>query len=335
MERKHYVSSRKPKAPIVHAKMARTQATKVFDTFWRFAAERQSIFYRRLKGEPSPWTEDEILREYKFTNAYRASDRVSQYLIREVVSNGEQTPRELFFRTIMFKLFNRIETWELLRRRLGEIRLRTYRFKLYDEILTETIENKTPIYSPAYIMPACGRTLRSGRKHRNHLKLLEQMISGSVPEQLLDAKTMGKAFKILREYPMMGDFLAYQFVTDINYSVLTGFSEAEFVVAGPGAKDGISKCFADTGGLADDDVIRMAADSQEDQFERLGLEFQSLWGRPLQLIDCQNLFCEVGKYSRVAHPDIRGRSGRTRIKQRFRASEKPLTPWSTKDARPE
>jgi hypothetical protein len=59
------------------------------------------------------------------------------------------------------------------------------------------------------------------------------------------------------------------------------------------------------------------ADLQKQEFERLGLDFQSLWGRPLQLIDCQNLFCEVDKYARVAHPQVAGKTGRVRIKQKF------------------
>jgi hypothetical protein len=69
------------------------------------------------------------------------------------------------------------------------------------------------------------------------------------------------------------------------------------------------------------------ADRQEREFERLGLTFRSLFGRPLQLIDCQNLFCEVDKYSRVFHPDIEGRSGRTRIKQRFAPKAAPIQYW--------
>src|SRR5262249_48644880 len=47
----------------------------------------------------------------------------------------------------------------------------------------------------------------------------------------------------------------------------------------------------------------------------------------LQLIDCQNLFCEVDKYARVRHPDVGGASGRTRIKQRFRAHPDPIEYW--------
>ena len=66
------------------------------------------------------------------------------------------------------------------------------------------------------------------------------------------------------------------------------------------------------------------ADLQEHEFERLGLNFQSLWGRRLQLIDCQNLFCEIDKYARVTHPGIVGRTGRTRIKQKFEPTESPI-----------
>lgn len=69
------------------------------------------------------------------------------------------------------------------------------------------------------------------------------------------------------------------------------------------------------------------ANHQEEEFERLNLNFNSLWGRPLQLIDCQNLFCEVDKYSRLAHPEIIGISGRTRIKQKYVSTGPLQTPW--------
>ena len=59
--------------------------TPVYDTFWRFAAERQAVFFRRFRREPAPWTRDPIIARFKFTNAYRATDRVSQYLIRNVL----------------------------------------------------------------------------------------------------------------------------------------------------------------------------------------------------------------------------------------------------------
>lgn len=301
--------------------------TKVFNTYWRFAHERQEIYFRRVKGEPAPWTSDPVLSEHKFTNAYRATDRVSQYLIRRVIYEGEQTPSELFFRIMLFKLFNKIETWELLRHSLGEVRWADYSYRKIDGVLTRARSKGQRIYSAAYIMPSGVSAFGSRTKHRNHLRLLERMMADDLAHRVADAPTMMRAFELLRAYPMMGDFLAYQYVTDLNYSTLTDFAEGTFVVPGPGARDGIRKCFADTAGLTDGEVIRVVCENQSEQFKRLGLDFKSLWGRPLQLIDCQNLFCEVDKYARVVHPDAQGLTGRTRIKQKFRPKATLDKPW--------
>jgi hypothetical protein len=303
--------------------------TPVYETYWRFAAERQSVFFRRLRGDPQPWTTDPIIGVHKFTNAYRASDRVSQYLIRHVIYREDlpSTPSEVLFRTLLFKLFNKIETWELLEHILGEVTYEGYKFEHYDRVLTEAMRAGGRIYSAAYIMPPGGVSFGQTAKHQNHLKLLERMMADDLAGQLSDLKRMQTAFELLRSYPTIGDFLAYQFVTDINYSEITNFSEMDFVVPGPGARDGLRKCFADTAGLNEAELIRMMVDNQEREFERLGLPFQSLWGRPLQLIDCQNLFCEVDKYARVAHPEIAGISGRTRIKQKFSATGDLSPPW--------
>src|ERR1700674_3170919 len=72
--------------------------------------------YRRYADPIGPWTSDAILKAFRFTNTYRAADRVSQYLICEVQARPDrpQTAREMFFRTILFKFFNRIDTWEAL-----------------------------------------------------------------------------------------------------------------------------------------------------------------------------------------------------------------------------
>lgn len=165
------------------------------------------------------------------------------------------------------------------------------------------------------------------RKHRNHLRLIEHMMNDGAPAKLTKAKSLQQAFALLRGYPSLGDFLAFQFATELNYSELTDFSEMEFVVAGPGARDGIRKCFKDTARLTDAEIIQMMTERASDEFERLGISFQSLWGRSLQLLDCQNVFCEVSKYARVAHPEVVGESGRTRIKQRYRPRREPIPQW--------
>ena len=76
------------------------KATVVFDTYWRFAAERQRVYFARLLGWDPPWTGDPIIGAFRFTNPYRAADRVSQYLIRHVIYREDLSvsPEDLFFR---------------------------------------------------------------------------------------------------------------------------------------------------------------------------------------------------------------------------------------------
>ncbi len=302
------------------------KTTAVYDTYWRFAVERQLTFLRRLAGE-APFTTDPILAQHRFTNAYRASDRVSQYLIRKVIYAGPPAVVEVFFRTLLFRLFNKVETWELLETACGPITWAEFSFERYDAVLSAAMERGIRIYSAAYIMPSRAAGLQSPRKHRNHLNLLAKMMTESLPARMAHAASASQAFSLLRSYPMIGDFLGYQFLTDLNYGPILSFSEMDFVVPGPGAASGLRKCFTDGGGLTDADLIRLVTDAQEEEFSRRGLVFSTLWGRPLQLIDCQNLFCEVDKYARLAHPEFTAPNGRSRIKQNYHAKASELRVW--------
>lgn len=304
--------------------------TPVFFAYWRFAAERQRVFFRRLgASRVAQHTSDPILSRYKFTNAYRASDRVSQYLIRNVIYRDDlpKDAVEVFFRILLFKLFNRIETWEYLERELGSITFEDYSFRRYDDLLTRRLKGGERIYSAAYIMPSASTAFGFELKHSNHLKLLEYLIAGHFPGRLGEARSMSQAFEILLTAPSFGPFLAYQYLTDLNYSEILSFDESEFVVAGPGALDGIQKCFRNSSEVPPASIIQYMQENQGSYFASLDLDFPSLWGRSLQLIDCQNLFCEISKYARVAYPGISGVGGRTRIKQKYSPAGNLPDPW--------
>lgn len=297
--------------------------SEVFDTYWRFAAARQAIYVRRLEGSTPPWTDDPILRDHRFTNAYRAADRVSQFLIGDVIYAGDSPchVHDVVFRILLFKLFNRIDTWSALERALGEISWSSFDFTRYGEALDEAAR-EGPVYSAAYVMPPPRLGERS--KRLNHLRLLERMMRDGLAVFIEERPGLERVYERLLAYPSIGRFLAFQFTIDLNYSDAMEASEDEFVVAGPGACDGIVKCLGEAARGIESDVIRHMADTQESHFARLGLDFPGLFGRRLQLIDCQNLFCEVDKYARVAHPSVPGVSGRTRIKQKFRPLAEPL-----------
>ncbi len=56
-------------------------------------------------------TSDSVMQQHRFCNVFRVFDRVTQYLIHNVIENGDQDPRETMFRIILFRFFNRVETW--------------------------------------------------------------------------------------------------------------------------------------------------------------------------------------------------------------------------------
>jgi len=297
---------------------APTAPSPVFESYWRFAAERHRVYERRLVGLPAPWTSDPVLAAYRFTNVFRVADRVSQYLIRDVIYQGDKAADEVVLRILLFKLFNKIETWQLLLHEFGEVSLSTFDVERADHLLGDARARGQRIYSNAYIVPPIAGA--DGVKHRGHLRLVAAMIDEGLPGRIRDSDTMEEVYLLLRSYPGIGNFLAYQFTVDINYSTVTDHDEDEYVVPGPGALDGISKVYpgADLRDAAG--IIRRMTDDQEDWLSHYGLSFGGLFGRRLHLIDVQNLFCEISKYARVAHPEIEGVSGRTRIKQSFRPS---------------
>lgn len=294
------------------------KTTPIYDEYWQFAAKRQDVFFKRIKGQQYPWTDDNIIQKYKFTNAYRASDRVSQYLIKNVIYSKEYfTPEDICFRILFFKLFNKIETWEYMESELGEIAFSTYNFEKYNHLLMKKLGKHEKIYSAAYIMPSGKGSFGYDKKHQNNLKLLEFMMETKLSKKIAKATSLKEIYRVLLDYPTLGSFLAYQFCIDINYSELCDFSEMSFVVAGPGAKNGIHKCFESLDNYSYEDIIRFVTENQENEFEKRKIEFKSLYGRKLQLIDCQNLFCEIDKYARVAYPNIGDLNGRKRIKQQY------------------
>lgn len=344
--------------------------SKVYDTYWKFAAERQAMYFRRLRGQMIrvaeckdgvmykrehcgqdlsrvngrgfcphkvqvlALTADEILQQYRFTNVYRAADRVSQYLIRNVIYAGDQSPKEVIFRVLLFKIFNKISTWELLQEKfveMGAFRILSNDLEgpiggipsPIERVFNHAKDAGKTLYSAAYVMPSPGN---AKVKHRAHLEIIKRVVDSW--HLIVCTRSLEELYKVLLAVESFGPFLAYQLAIDLNYSDVVNFDENEFVVPGPGARDGLKKCFSDPGGYTEEDLIRCLRDVSHREFERRGLTFETLFGRWPTLIDWQNVLCEISKYARVAHPDVEGVSGRTKIKQLYMLDSAPLPrPW--------
>jgi hypothetical protein len=301
-----------------------SRRSAVYDAYWRLAAQRQRIFHRRLAGMPGPWTDDPILKRFKFCNAYRASDRVSQYLIREVMYSprgAAMKAEDTFLRVVLFRLFSKEATWEALEAATGGVSRATFDTAKLGSLL-DGLRRRQSIYTGAFILCAHD-AYGQPTKHRNHLALVKDMFRrGRLGSSLGKAGSLRAVYEALLAWPLIGPFMAYQLAIDLNYTEHLSFSEDEFTVAGPGAMRGLKKVFSDFGDQPPAQLILRVVDRQEEEFARLGLEWQDLFGRRLHAIDCQGLFCETDKYARMAFPELK--SSRVRIKARFSPTPRSL-----------
>jgi hypothetical protein len=296
----------------------------VYELYWTFASRRQEAFERRLSGDCHPWTDDPILSTYKFCNVFRAADRVSQYMIRDVAYAPDAgTYADRVFQIVAFRTFSNIRTWEGIRARLGgPPRIDDLQSGCFERTLDEVKAANGGLYTGAFILCA-NKAYGFDEKHRNHVALFRHMFgAGRLDEVVRGSNSLEGIVRAIEAFPLMGPFMAYQTAIDLNYSELLSFDENDYTQAGPGAIRGLRKAFHTVGDYSPSDAIRWMVDRQDDEFRRLGLRFDGLFGRKLHAIDCQGLFCELDKYCREAVPELA--SNRSRIKARFMPSPDPI-----------
>jgi len=178
------------------------KVTSVLDELYRWIVARHEIYLARVQGRPADeWTDDVVLKRHKFTNVFRELDRVTQYEIRHVIG-GHRTPpednedaiREAVFRVLIFKIFNRPSTWELLNKsEVGPVSWKTFDFKKYKKVLDRAHAEGVILYNSAYqILPPmefkdyedCPTT------SSKHLKLVSLMMEEGLAEDLMASNTI-------------------------------------------------------------------------------------------------------------------------------------------------
>jgi len=301
---------------------------EAFKYYFYFLEERMNIFWKKIEGDFCQLSDDEIFRTYKFTNVYRATDRVSQYLIKDVIYNDTikgLNEIDVLLRIIVFKIFNKIETWEYLESNLGTIRQSNFNLKSINRLLFERRQEK-PIFSNAYMMTGTHQKYNHlNFKHEKWLQMVnDELLKGGSLKRIVSAKSLNEIYNLLINTSFIGEFLAYQYTIDFNYSHVVNFSENSFVKAGIGAIRGVRKCFKSLGCYSFEDAIRFTQDNIVALMHKYGYSsFNNLFGRNPTLIDLQNCFCETDKYLRAKLPELN--VGNVRIKQKYKVHSEPLS----------
>lgn len=296
---------------------------EAFRYFFYFMEERMNIFWEKYYSPQNLLTKDKVFIKHKFTNVYRASDRVSQYLINNVIYNKnyiDNSAEDILLRILIFKVFNKIETWEFLTSKIGEVSVKNFDPEKISSLLSERIKS-TPIFNSAYLMTGSHKDFSNIiSKHARWLKMIEKyFIKDKLFLKISNSKSLEDIYLYLTSCPFIGDFLGYQYTIDFNYSEVINFDEDSFVKAGIGAVRGLKKCFLNYNDFSREYLIEYTLDNSEKYREKYGFNnFRNLFGREPKLIDIQNCFCETDKYLRAVMPDLK--IDNVRIKQKYKRS---------------
>lgn len=286
------------------------------DLFWRFITERQQVWYRRVvEGRPSPWTDDQILQEYRFTNVYRELDPGTQYVIQNILEE-DATRQDKILNVMLYRLIGRLETHDFL----GFQSLDKFDAGTFEEQLKHRRDDLgETVFTGAYMVSGYNQ-MGSSDKVENVAALFGEITDEPRSfDDILNADSLEEAYNIIRSRPGFGDFLSYQVLVDLLYPVdyydgesVLPFSPNDWSAPGPGAQKGLNELVQDFNDFKRLDVMRWLRQNQQQEFNRLNLDFPFLETQDgsrleLSLANIQNCLCEFYKYHKILNSNGRAR----------------------------
>lgn len=186
------------------------------EMFFEYIRKRQSIWYNRfiLKKPREEWTDDEILKKYRFCNVFRELDRGTQNVLKNVIDNDELDFKAKFLNIVSYRFFN--THWYF-----DDIGV----FKEYDKEdlklkVVESTRRRGKTFGDAYLI--CAHTVDPRQRgkyiqiseavewvNQNFLTMYDLIKDETDPERML---------KKIRIIPLVGQFLAYQILMDLIYT---------------------------------------------------------------------------------------------------------------------
>lgn len=313
------------------------------ESFFAFAHERHSIYLRRRSGKPHPWTDDPILQKYRFTNVYRELDATTVWFRENVRDRLANSPNALLA-TVLFRWFNRIRTGEAIfcQKSLDIPQYNSepipgctpWSMILLDGVsVLGNVQNairaycgKGPFVTGAYIIKTpdgfdkLAGVLECVRLFMTHVRTfpgygMDLGYHQAAVRLMRDDVTLEDTWSWLRQFPFMGDFMAYEVVTDLVHTNLLCRAPDIMTWAnpGPGATRGIGRVLHDNPDKFDQRrdkrlIIKMM---RELLATSVAMGWVSSDGPAWTMREVEHTLCEFDKYERA-------RLGQGKPKQVFR-----------------
>ena len=286
----------------------------IFKKFVHFVGERYSVHIKKdiLKQEP-PYTDDEIISTYRFTNIRREHDKETKWLIANVI-NGDISLENKILNSILFRIYNKHETAEMLNMPIDfnnfkpsdYVECVSHKDKLFNSaFMTSGMKAGIAVYTPEDVVEDVA--IRP-------LYTMEHIVKIDLADKLINAENQLDCYSELLKINGFSSFLAYQMFVDFTYIKEFPFSENEFTILGPGAKCGLDFLFKDKDSMSYEEALFWLRDNFNNLLSKYGLEdptesFTDLRqeDRIMNIMSLENCMCELSKYVKIGRGEGRRR----------------------------
>lgn len=289
---------------------------KVLLHLYNFVKRRYIIHLRKdvLKLSP-PWTFDEVLQRYRFTNVRREHDRETRWVIDNITSNHNLCYEDKLLNVILFRLYNQHETAELISMPIKFSKWglnwdsEWYRSLFQaQEIINPSVRFFTPAFLTSGMKKFLGKETGEPYTPMRVLKFMEVLLRSPILSEIKRCRAQSDVYRVLSKYRGIGEFLAYQIFVDYTYIKEFPFSENEYVVACIGCRKGLDLLFLDRAGMSDEECLFWLRDNIDRLFvSELGKDWDPkavFWDLPeedrcFNVMSLENCMCELSKYVRA------------------------------------
>lgn len=272
--------------------------------------ERHSIYLKRLYGVPPPWTEDPILRKYKFTNVFRELDRTSVWMRKNLIGMWTDAPADLIlFNACVFRRFGTSEFSE----KIGFIT--KWNPDKICKLATEMLARGERVFTGAYNIPNMGLSLPKTEVVVFHTLGPIWKVRKELVGIALETKSLEETHRAFLPYPSWGGsgFMAYEVVSDLRWTRVL-FEATDILTwanPGVGARRGLNRLYGrpfEQGCSAKQCLAEMREifPILREAWEVLSREGEE-WGH-LEMRELEHCLCEFDKYERVRLGQGRPRS---------------------------
>jgi len=295
------------------------------EDFFKFITDRHNIWINRFvkKLPRDQWTENPILQNTKYTNVYRQLDRGSIWCYQNIItptikyhktrtgSSDFKLMRDLIFKITLYRLANRIETFE-------EVGIPStfskFNFKKFCKFIYKRNEH-SPVTTSAHLTCPTPKGLTKAEGYlisvldlcnkvndvtKTALKIFSEYESKKYTREI-GWEYGQRLHKLLKSSRSVGDFTAYEIYCDLCYSGVIPFTTNDFANIGPGAKEAIRIIYPSTPIKEQYLKVIKLLDTQHKKFKKYGLKF-TFYNKhepvkdSLGLRSIEHSLCEYSKY---------------------------------------